>query len=73
MVLEDLDELPARPEEENGAELGIDAAAEDELVAVAGRHPLHGDALEMLLSGPLGHGLLDGAPGPAHGLRARDA
>ena len=46
-VLEDLDELAAEAEEQDGPELGVDAAADDELVAVPVDHRLHRDALEV--------------------------
>ena len=43
--LEDFDELPARAEEQHRAELRIEAAAEDQFVAVGADHRLHGHAL----------------------------
>ena len=47
-VLEDLDELAAGAEQEHRAELRVEAAADDQLVAVELDHRLHGHALEML-------------------------
>ena len=49
LVLEHLDELAAHAEQEHRPELRVNAAAEDDLVAVAQLdHLLDGDALEML-------------------------
>ena len=61
VVLEHFDELAARAEQEHRPELRINAAAEDDFVAVAQLdHRLHGDALEMFLAGLFGAGGLDG-------------
>ena len=46
-VLEDLDELAAGAEEEHRAELRVEAAADDQLVAVELDHRLDGHAVEM--------------------------
>src|SRR5205823_14514657 len=46
-VLEHLDEQPAGSEEQHGAELRIDAAADDQLVSAFAEHRLHGDAFEV--------------------------
>src|SRR6185369_8351488 len=55
-VLEDLDQLTAHAEEQDRAELRIDAAAQDQLIAIAELdHFLNGDALEMLGAFFLGH------------------
>ena len=49
LVLEHLDELAAHAEQEHRAELRVNAAAQDDLVAVAQLdHLLDGDALEVL-------------------------
>ena len=47
-VLEDLDELAAGAEEQDRAELRVEAAADDQLVAVELDHRLDGHALEVL-------------------------
>ncbi len=52
-VPEDLDELAARAEEQHRAELRVEAAADDQLVAVELDHRLHADALEVPSPGPL--------------------
>ena len=53
-VLEDFDQLAAGAEQQHRAELRVEAAAEDQLVAVELDHRLHGDALEVLGAGLLG-------------------
>ena len=60
-VLEDLHERAAEAEQQHRAELRIDAAAEDELVAVAVDHGLDGDALEVGGAVLLGDVRLDAA------------
>jgi hypothetical protein len=60
LVLEHFDELAAGAEQQHRAELRVNAAAEDDFVAVELDHLLHGDALEMLRAGLLGAGGLDG-------------
>ncbi len=58
-VLEDLHQLAAQAEEQDGTELRVHAAADDELVAVTSDHGLHGDALEVAWPVLGGDGLLD--------------
>ena len=50
-VLENFDELAAGTEEEHRSELGIEAAADDDLVAVELDHRLDADSLEVLGAG----------------------
>ena len=52
-VLEDLDELAAGAEEQHRAELRVEAAADDQLVAVEPDHRLDGHALEVPGAGAL--------------------
>ena len=47
-ILIDLDQLAARPEQQHRSELRVERAADDQLVAVARDHRLHGDAQDML-------------------------
>jgi hypothetical protein len=65
-VAEDLDELAAHPEEEDWPELGIDRAAEDELVAGPVHHRLDRDALKVLGAHALRHRHPDGLVGVPH-------
>ena len=66
LVLEHLDELAAHAEEEHRAELRVDAAAQDDLVAVGQLdHLLHGHALEVLGARLLGDRRLDVVEGVA--------
>ncbi len=58
-VLEDLHQLAAQAEEQHRAELRIDAAAQDQLVAFDLGHRLDGDAQEMSRPGLFGDRLLD--------------
>ena len=60
-VLEDLDQLPAGAEQQHRAELRVEAAADDQLVAVQLDHRLDGHAQEVLGAGPLAHRRLDRA------------
>ena len=69
-VLEDFDELSAGAEEKDRAELRVEAAAEDQLVAVAADHRLDGHSQEMAGSGALAHRRLDRSIGVAHGFGA---
>ena len=66
-VLEHLDQLPAHAEEQHRAKLRVNAAAQDDLVAVGQLdHLLHRDALEMLGALLLRHRRLDVVEGSAH-------
>ena len=53
-VLEDLDQLAAHAEQQDRAELRVEAAADDQLVAGPVDHRLDRDALEVLGAGLLG-------------------
>ena len=55
-VLEDLDKLTASAEQQHGSELRVDAAAEDEFVAVARNHRLDGHTEEVPVAGLLADG-----------------
>ena len=67
LVLEDFDQLAAHAEQQHRPELRVDAAAQDDLVAVGQLdHLLHGDALEVLGALLLGHRGLDVVEGLAH-------
>ncbi len=68
--LEDLHEGAACAEEEDRPELGVLAAADDQLIAVELLHGLHGDALEVPCADALAYGLFDGLVGLAHGFVA---
>mmetsp|Transcript_69491 Transcript_69491/g.145134 ORF Transcript_69491/g.145134 Transcript_69491/m.145134 type:complete len:223 (+) Transcript_69491:1020-1688(+) len=57
-ILEDLDQGAAHAEEDDRAELRVEAGAEDDLVALHADHGLDGDALEALRGGQSGHALL---------------
>ena len=60
-VLEDLDELASRAEEQDRAELRVEAAADDQLVAVELDHRLDADPLEVFGADALSDRRLDGA------------
>ena len=60
-VLVDLDELAPRAEQEDRAELRVEAAADDDLVAVAADHRLDGHALDVPGSDLPAHRVVDGA------------
>ena len=68
-VLEDLDQLAAGAEQQHRAELRIEAAAEDQLVAVELDHGLHRDALEVLGASLFRDRLLDGLERRLHRCR----
>ena len=68
-VLEDLDELAASAKKEHRPELGIKAAADDDLVAVELDHRLDADSLEVLRAGALRDRRLDGTERRAHRVR----
>ena len=67
LVLEHLHELAAHAEQQHRPKLRVNAAAQDDLVAVGQLdHLLHRDALEVLGALLLGHGGLDVVEGLAH-------
>ena len=59
-ILDDLDQLATRAEEKNRAELGVEAAADDQLITVERDHRLNTDPLEMLGTGAAADRRLDG-------------
>src|ERR1019366_4369373 len=61
-VLENLDELAARAEEQHRAELRINAAANNQFITFELDHRLHGHAKEMFLANFFGDGRFDGFP-----------
>ena len=67
-VLEDFDQRAAGAEQQDRPELRVDAAADDQLVAVELDHRLDGDALEMLRADFLADRRLDALEGGAHGV-----
>lgn len=66
-VVGHLDELAAGAEEQHGAELRVDAAAENEFVAIARDHRLDGDAEEVLVPRLLTDGVVNLLPRASHG------
>ena len=62
-ILDDFDELAARAEKKYRAELGVEAAADDQLVTVERDHRLNAHPLEMLGTGVPADRRLDGAIG----------
>ena len=67
-ILEDFDQCAACAKEQHRAELGILAAADDQLVAFEFDHGLDGDALEVLRADALAHGVANEGIGAAHGV-----
>ena len=69
-ILDNLNKLAPRAEKKYRPELGVDAAADDQLVTVERDHRLNTDPLEMLRTGVPADRRLDGAIG-ACGPRQR--
>src|SRR5205823_4366283 len=71
-VFEDFDKLSTGAEQEHRAELRIQTAADDNLVAFALDHRLHRDSLEVLRAHFLRNRRLNRAPGAAHRALTRE-
>ena len=70
-VLVNFHQLAARAKQQHRSELRVNAAADDQLVAVQFDHGLDRHPEEVFLAGLGRHGGLNGAPGAAHGRRVR--
>ena len=58
-VLENFHELAARSEKQNGSELRVHTAADDQFIPFKLHHPLHGDAEKMFRANFFGDGSFD--------------